>query len=77
MHAMRQESAGKERLSYARSVDGILKVKKIRTRDQEGVKATIPDGEHPFDYLFEGHQFNSWLDAYSWRRVEVLEVRRA
>ncbi len=26
--------------------------------DQEGwVKATIPDGEHPFDYLFEGHQY--------------------
>ena len=23
----------------------------------EGVKATIPEGEHPFDYLFEGHQF--------------------
>ena len=22
----------------------------------EGVKATIPEGEHPFDYLFEGHQ---------------------
>ena len=21
-----------------------------------GVKATIPDGEHPFDYLFEGHE---------------------
>ena len=21
------------------------------------MKATIPDGEHPFDYLFEGHQF--------------------
>ncbi len=21
------------------------------------VKATIPEGEHPFDYLFEGHQF--------------------
>ena len=27
-------------------------------RDEEGgVKATIPEGEHPFDYLFEGHQF--------------------
>ena len=26
--------------------------------DGEGwVKATIPEGEHPFDYLFEGHQF--------------------
>ena len=25
--------------------------------DEEGVKATIPEGEHPFDYLFEGHQF--------------------
>ncbi len=26
--------------------------------DQErGVKASIPEGEHPFDYLFEGHQF--------------------
>ena len=25
--------------------------------DCEGVKATIPEGEHPFDYLFEGHQF--------------------
>ena len=23
----------------------------------EGVKATIPEGEHPFDYLFEGHQY--------------------
>ena len=26
-------------------------------RDEEGgMKATIPEGEHPFDYLFEGHQ---------------------
>ena len=25
--------------------------------EERGVKATIPEGEHPFDYLFEGHQF--------------------
>ena len=25
--------------------------------EEGGVKATIPEGEHPFDYLFEGHQF--------------------
>ena len=24
---------------------------------ERGVKATIPEGEHPFDYLFEGHQY--------------------
>ena len=30
----------------------------VSSGDSEGwVKATIPDGEHPFDYLFEGHQF--------------------
>ena len=25
--------------------------------EEGGMKATIPEGEHPFDYLFEGHQF--------------------
>ena len=26
--------------------------------EEGGVKATIPsEGEHPFDYLFEGHQY--------------------
>ena len=37
-----------------------------------GMKATIPDGEHPFDYLFEGHQF-LMAGCLLLEEVEVLE----
>ena len=40
--------------------------------DEEGVKATIPEGEHPFDYLFEGHQF-LMAGCLLLEEVEVLE----
>ena len=41
--------------------------------DSEGwVKATIPEGEHPFDYLFEGHQF-LMAGCLLLEEIEVLE----
>ena len=55
MHALRQESAGKD--SDMREVSAGLEGKECPAGDEEGVKATIPEGEHPFDYLFEGHQY--------------------
>ena len=57
MHAMREEASGKDNSEMR----GMRKVRKDHetqeAHEEEGVKATIPDGEHPFDYLFEGHQF--------------------
>ena len=57
MHAMRKEASGKDNSKMR----GMYQVRKARetqeAHEEEGVKATIPVGEHPFDYLFEGHQF--------------------
>ena len=36
------------------------------------MKAIIPEGEHPFDYLFEGHQF-LMAGCLLLEEVEVLE----
>ena len=55
MHALRKGTEGKD--SDMREVPTGPEAEESSEGDQEGVKATIPDGEHPFDYLFEGHQF--------------------
>ena len=60
MHALREGSEGKD--SEMRPVPTGQEKNGHQTGDREGdpegwVKATIPEGEHPFDYLFEGHQF--------------------
>ena len=56
MHAMREGSEGKD--SDVREVPTGPQAEGCSSGDQEGwMKATIPEGEHPFDYLFEGHQY--------------------
>ena len=56
MHALREGTEGKD--SDMREVSAGLEGEGDSSGDQErGVKATIPEGEHPFDYLFEGHQY--------------------
>ena len=54
MHALREGSEGKDfemrQVSTDQEKDGYPE------GDEEGMKASIPEGEHPFDYLFEGHQ---------------------
>ena len=55
MHAMREGPEGKD--SEMREVSTGAESEESPAGDEEGVKATIPDGEHPFDYLFEGHQY--------------------
>ena len=56
MHGMREGSEGKD--FEMRQVSDAQKKNGHQTGDREGVmKASIPEGEHPFDYLFEGHQF--------------------
>ena len=56
MHAMREDPGGKD--SDMRGMSTGLEGEGDPSGDVEGgVKATIPEGEHPFDYLFEGHQF--------------------
>ena len=56
MHGMREGSGGKD--SEMRQMSAGQEKNGHQTGNrEEGVKATIPDGEHPFDYLFEGHQY--------------------
>ena len=56
MHALREGPEGKD--SEMREVPTRQEAEGYQEGDSErGVKATIPDGEHPFDYLFEGHQY--------------------
>ena len=55
MHAMREGPEGKD--SEMRGMSVGQEKEGVSSGDEEGVKATIPDGEHPFDYLFEGHQY--------------------
>ena len=55
MHRMWEGPGGKD--SEMRQVPTAQEKAGYQKEDPEGVKATIPDGEHPFDYLFEGHQF--------------------
>ena len=56
MHAMR-EGSSKGESDLLRGMPEGQEAEGDPEEDPEGVKATIPDGEHPFDYLFEGHQF--------------------
>ena len=55
MHALWEGSEGK--VSEMRQVSATQETNAHPMGDEEGVKASIPEGEHPFDYLFEGHQF--------------------
>ena len=55
MHALRKGPEGKD--SDMREVSAGPEGEASPAGDEEGVKATIPEGENPFDYLFEGHQF--------------------
>ena len=56
MHALRKGPEGKD--SDMRQVSAGPEGEESPEGDQEGgVKAIIPEGEHPFDYLFEGHQY--------------------
>ena len=71
MHALREGTEGK--VSEMRQVSATQETNANQMGDQErGVKATIPDGEHPFDYLFEGHQF-LMAGCLLLEEVEVLE----
>ena len=57
MHAMR-EGSSKGESDLLRGMPEGQEAEGDPEGGREGwVKATIPDGEHPFDYLFEGHQF--------------------
>ena len=55
MHALWEGSEGKD--SEMRGMSEGQEKEGCSSGDEEGVKATIPEGEHPFDYLFEGHQY--------------------
>ena len=56
MHGMREGSGGKD--SEMRQVPTTQEKAGHQKEDREGgMKASIPEGEHPFDYLFEGHQY--------------------
>ena len=56
MHGMRESPGGKD--SEMRQVPTVQEKAGYQKEDREGwMKASIPEGEHPFDYLFEGHQF--------------------
>ena len=56
MHALRKGPEGKD--SDMRQVSAGPEGEGDSSADQErGMKASIPEGEHPFDYLFEGHQY--------------------
>ena len=72
MHAMREGPEGKD-ISEMRGMSEGQEAEGDPEGDEEGwVKATIPEGEHPFDYLFEGHQF-LMAGCLLLEEVEVLE----
>ena len=72
MHAMREGPEGKD--SEMRGMSVGQEKEGVSSGDQEGgMKATIPEGEHPFDYLFEGHQF-LMAGCLLLEEVEVLEA---
>ena len=56
MHGMREGPGGKD--FEMRQVPTAQEKAGYQKEDREGgMKASIPEGEHPFDYLFEGHQY--------------------
>ena len=71
MHALWEGSEGKDFEMRGMS-DGQEKEGYPEGDEERGVKATIPEGEHPFDYLFEGHQF-LMAGCLLLEEVEVLE----
>ena len=83
---MRKDASGKDnsemRGMYRRKRKAeVRSVSKLR-KEEEGVKATIPEGEHPFDYLFEGHQYLTVgcllleeVDSRHWRRKSLSRSR--
>ena len=71
MHGMREGPEGKD--PDVRGMSVTQETNANQTGDEEGVKATIPDGEHPFDYLFEGHQY-LMAGCLLLEEVEVLEA---
>ena len=71
MHSMREGASGKDN-SEMRGMPEGQEAEGDPSGDEEGVKATIPDGEHPFDYLFEGHQY-LMAGCLLLEEVEVLE----
>ena len=71
MHAMREGPEGKD--SEMRGMSVGQEKEGDSSGDREGwVKATIPEGEHPFDYLFEGHQ-QLMAGCLVLEEIEVLE----
>ena len=71
MHGMWEGPGRKD--SEMRQVPGTQEKAGHQKEDREGgMKATIPDGEHPFDYLFEGHQF-LMAGCLLLEEIEVLE----
>ena len=71
MHSMREGPEGKDS-SEMRGMSEGQEAEGDPSGDEEGVKATIPDGEHPFDYLFEGHQY-LMAGCLLLEEIEVLE----
>ena len=71
MHAMR-EGSSKGESDLLRGMPEGQEAEGDPEEDPEGVKATIPDGEHPFDYLFEGHQY-LMAGCLLLEEIEVLE----
>ena len=55
MYGMWQGPEGED--SVLREVSAGPEAEEDSSGDEEGMKAILPDGEHPFDYLFEGHQY--------------------
>ena len=72
MHSMREGAEGKDSSEMRGMSEGQEAEEYPEGDEERGVKATIPEGEHPFDYLFEGHQF-LMAGCLLLEEVEVLE----
>ena len=72
MRGMREGSSNGESGLLRRMSEGQEAEEDSSGDEERGVKATIPDGEHPFDYLFEGHQF-LMAGCLLLEEIEVLE----
>ena len=71
MHAMWEGPEGKDS-SEMRGMSEGQEAEEYPEGDEEVVKASIPEGEHPFDYLFEGHQ-QLMAGCLVLEEIEVLE----
>ena len=72
MHAMREGSSNGESGLLRRMSEEQEAEEDPEEDEERGMKATIPEGEHPFDYLFEGHQF-LMAGCLLLEEIEVLE----